>query len=107
MQGLEGDFDAVVSNPPYLTAAELESAEPEVAQYEPHSALVAADAGLKDLKTILSQARSRLRAGGFVALETGIAHADALAAHADALGYARHEAHRDLSGRERFFLAWV
>ena len=102
-----GVFDAVVSNPPYLTEEELGTAEPEVACHEPRLALVAGDGGLAHLKTILAQAPARLRPGGFVALETGVAHAGALAAHAVASGYARHECRVDLSGRERFFFAWV
>jgi release factor glutamine methyltransferase len=107
LQNIEGAFDVIVSNPPYLTEAELATAEPEVARHEPRNALVAADNGLAALKTILEQARGRLRTGGFVGLETGIAHADALAVFAAALGYVRHEARRDMSGRDRFFFAWV
>lgn len=107
MQAVDGTFDAIVSNPPYLTEAELGTAEPEVASHEPRVALVSADQGLADLRIILEQGRTRLNPGGFVALETGIAHAAALSAHATALGYARHEVRQDLSGRDRFFLAWV
>jgi len=100
-------IDVVVANPPYLTDDELASAEPEVAAHEPRGALVAGADGLSDLRDLLEQARPRLRAGGFIALETGIAHADALAAAADALGYARRAALPDLSDRQRFFLAWA
>ncbi|MDR2863635.1 MAG: peptide chain release factor N(5)-glutamine methyltransferase [Puniceicoccales bacterium] len=107
MHGIEGGFDAIVSNPPYLTEEELATAAPEVAQHEPREALVAQDDGLSDLKTILAQAKAHLLPGGFVALETGIAHADALAAHAESLGYAHHESRKDMSGRDRFFLARI
>ncbi|MDR2429999.1 MAG: peptide chain release factor N(5)-glutamine methyltransferase [Puniceicoccales bacterium] len=108
LEAVRGDaFDAVVSNPPYLTEEEWDTAEPEVARHEPRLALVAGDGGLAHLKTILGRARGRLRAGGFVALEMGVAHSGALAAHAVASGYARHECRVDLSGRERFFFAWI
>ncbi|MDR2982488.1 MAG: peptide chain release factor N(5)-glutamine methyltransferase [Puniceicoccales bacterium] len=107
MENIRGTFDAIISNPPYLTDEELGTAEPEVNAHEPHAALVASDNGLADLKTILSQARTRLCSGGFVALETGIAHADALFAHAAALGYSRYESRADMSGRQRFFFAWT
>ncbi len=107
MQPLAGTFDAVISNPPYLTEEELATADPEVRDCEPRAALVAGDNGLADLKTILTQAKSRLNAGGFVALETGIAHAAALEAHAAALGYADSKVCRDMSGRDRFFIAGI
>jgi release factor glutamine methyltransferase len=100
-------FHAIISNPPYLTEAELATAAPEVAAHEPHTALVAQKEGLADLEIILGQARKYLLEGGFVLLETGIAHAAALAALAENLGYARHESRKDLSGRDRFFLAWA
>lgn len=100
-------FNAIISNPPYLTKAELATAAPEVAAHEPHIALVAAEDGLSDLKTILTQARNWLIPGGFVALESGITHAVPLAAHAIALDYSRHESRKDMSGRDRFFIAWA
>jgi release factor glutamine methyltransferase len=100
-------FHAIVSNPPYLTEAELATAAPEVAAHEPHTALVAQKEGLADLEIILGQARKHLREGGFVVLETGIAHAAALATLAEGFGYARYESRKDLSGRDRFFLAWA
>jgi release factor glutamine methyltransferase len=107
LQNLDGAFDAVVSNPPYLTGEELAAAEPEVAKHEPRGALVAGDGGLAALKAILRQARGRLRPGGFAGLETGATHAAALGDFAAGLGYARHESRRDMSGRGRFFFAWV
>ncbi|MDR1497284.1 MAG: peptide chain release factor N(5)-glutamine methyltransferase [Puniceicoccales bacterium] len=106
LQSVQGNFDAIVANPPYLTADELATAEPEVARYEPHSALVAADNGAAALKHVLASARDHLQTGGFVALETGIAHAAVLAAHATSLGYERYEIRKDMNGRDRFFFAW-
>lgn len=104
--GHQEKYDAIVSNPPYLSEDELASAQPEVARHEPRLALLAPQNGLADLKTILSQARAHLNPGGFVALETGIAHAAPLAAHASSLGYSRHQDLKDLQGHDRFFFAW-
>ena len=100
-------FDLVVSNPPYLSEAELAAAEPEVRDHDPRAALVAPEDGLADLRVILAGALGRLRPGGLVALETGTAHHAALAAAAPAAGYARWEGLRDLAGRDRLFLAWA
>ncbi len=101
----QGKCALVVSNPPYLTTAETAEAAPEVRDYEPGSALVADEDGLADLKKILREARAFLEPGGLVALETGIAHHEALTAYAKELGYARTESRPDISGRPRFFFA--
>lgn len=102
-ENVAGTFDAIISNPPYLTQAEWECAQPEVRDHEPLSALVAGNAGLHDLERILRGAREHLAPGGFVALETGIAQHDALAEIARECGFEKTESVNDLSGRPRFF----
>lgn len=98
-------FDLIVSNPPYLTDAELESAEPEVRDHEPTSALVASNEGLDDLLRILEQGHSRLEDGGTLWLETGIAHRERLLSFCSEVGYAKAEGRDDWSGRPRFIQA--
>ncbi|MEI6598137.1 MAG: peptide chain release factor N(5)-glutamine methyltransferase, partial [bacterium] len=71
--------DLIISNPPYLTDAEVAVADPEVKDFDPKSALVAADNGLADLKIILTSAPKFLRPGGWVICETGIDQHEALA----------------------------
>jgi release factor glutamine methyltransferase len=105
MEKIDGQFDLVVSNPPYLAKEEWESAEPEVRDFEPYGALVAEEKGLADLKRILTEARGRLSAGGTIALETGIAHHEALSCIAKECGYAAFEGLRDLSNHPRYFFA--
>lgn len=105
LDAVPGVFDALVSNPPYLTDEEVAVAQPEVKSHEPHSALIAPDAGLADLEKILRQARTRLSPGGFVALETGVAHHGRLARLARELGYTSTESHKDSCDFDRFFLA--
>lgn len=95
-------FDVVVSNPPYLTEEELQTAAPEVRQFEPHAALVAAKNGLADLETIISQALPYLAEGALLACETGIEQHDALRTHALNCGFERFESCPDASGRPRF-----
>ena len=98
-------FDVIVSNPPYLTDAEVAEAEPEVRLHDPRSALVAPDAGLADLKKIISGAASRLAPGGLLALETGVAQHPALLAALAEAGLREGESRADLRGRPRFVLA--
>ena len=100
----EPPFDLIVSNPPYLTATEVAEAEPEVRDHDPVSALVAARDGRADLEAILRAAPSFLIPGGLLALETGIAHHEALTACAQESGYASVESKRDLTDRDRFMM---
>lgn len=103
--GIDGEFDLIVSNPPYLTKEELNTAEPEVREHEPVSALVAENEGLADLETILRDAFVRLKLGGLLWLETGIAHREALVALCEQVGYAEPSGIDDWSGRPRFIKA--
>jgi release factor glutamine methyltransferase len=111
--GPAGRFQVVVANPPYLTEAEWAAAQPEVREWEPRAALVSGEEGLADLRAILRAAPECLAPGGLLAMETGTGHHAALAAEAAALtdaggraAYGRTESMRDMSGRDRFFLAW-
>lgn len=100
-------FDLIVSNPPYLSDEETNAALPEVKDHEPRNALSAGADSAAALNRIIRESRARLNAGGLLALETGIAqHGRLLAAVTDA-GFARAESHRDLTGRDRFVLAFV
>lgn len=96
-------FDLIVSNPPYLSAEEIATAEPEVINYEPQSALAAGPEGLDDLRRILAHAPHHLSAGGLLALETGIAQHKELEGLAAVSDYAGTKSYCDMSGRERFF----
>jgi len=100
-----GPYDVIVSNPPYLTAAEVAAAAPEVRQHEPRAALEAPEEGLADLRAILATAPGHLRAGGLLALETGCDHHADLSARLQAAGYQQIATRQDLTGRDRFILA--
>ena len=97
-------YALIISNPPYLTTAEMTTAEPEVVAYEPHSALVSGADGLDDLHLIFKDAAAYLQRGGLLALETGIAQTAALDAMAEGAGLRGHRI-EDLSGRPRFYFA--
>ena len=100
----EQAFDLIVANPPYLTAEETAQTSLEVRGFEPTSALTAAENGLADLRRIIADAPAFLRAGGLLALETGIAQHLALLELVTAAGYVGGESRRDLTGRDRFIL---
>lgn len=105
LEGLSLEADCIVSNPPYLTGEEWHSAAPEVREYEPREALVAGEEGLADLREILTGASQRLRPGGLLAMEMGIAHGKALEELARRHGYRDAAVETDVSGRDRYFFA--
>ena len=102
----EARFDVMVANPPYLSAEETAETAPEVRAHEPATALTAAEGGLADLRAIVAQAPEYLNAGGLLALETGITHHPEVLRLATAAGFSRMESRQDLTGRDRYVLAW-
>ena len=103
----EERFQLIVANPPYLTEAEVQEATTEVKEHEPLSALLSASEGRADLEHIIAHARSFLAEGGLLACETGIAQHAQLLALAKQAGYARTESLQDLTGRDRYLLAFL
>jgi release factor glutamine methyltransferase len=95
LAGLDGPFDLVVSNPPYVDAAELAALEPEVREWEPRAALV--DEGQTD--RLVADARRVL--DGFLVLEVHEERARRVVALLDAAGYHGVTIALDLAGRER------
>ena len=100
-------FDVVVSNPPYLTPEETAQTSVEVREFEPVHALTGRGGGAGDLDAIIAGARQFLKPGGLLALETGIAQHEHLLARLAAAGFARTESKRDLTGRDRFVMAFA
>jgi release factor glutamine methyltransferase len=95
--GLEGPFDLVVSNPPYVRPEEVGGLEPEVARFEPREALIAHGV----TEAIAEQTLCRLAPGAPLVLETADGDARDVAALLAALGYDDVRIGEDLAGRER------
>jgi release factor glutamine methyltransferase len=94
---VEGPFDLVVSNPPYVLPEEYETLQPEIRLYEPYGAVVGVGVG----REVAAQARVLLRPGGRLVLECGDGQAANLAATLGSLGYADVLETADLAGRDR------
>ncbi len=71
-------FDLVVSNPPYIPAADLAGLQPEVRDYEPREALDGGGDGLDYYRRIIPAAAAHLNAGGWLIVEIGIGQARAV-----------------------------
>jgi release factor glutamine methyltransferase len=98
-------FDALVSNPPYLTAGEYAVLDRSVRDWEPRSALESGADGLQATARLLDEARAVLRPGGWLAVEVDCTRAAESARRAGALGWTDVAIHADLFGRERYLLA--
>jgi release factor glutamine methyltransferase len=97
-------LDALVSNPPYLTAGEHAVLDPSVREWEPAVALAGGADGLEAIGRILEDGRTVVRPGGWLALEVDSARAGECARRAGAFGWTDVAIHADLFGRERYLL---
>ena len=98
----EKQFDLIISNPPYLSQALYDSAEPEVRDYEPKQALLSAEAGMADIKIIMQQSFSFLKPNGYLVFETGTDQHAELSKEAEQIGYQEIRTIQDLNGYDRF-----
>lgn len=96
----EGEFDVVVSNPPYLTHGELETAQEEL-HAEPRAALDGGADGLDAYRAIVFELPRLLAPGGLALLELGAGQARDVAALCAARGLKKVEFESDLAGRAR------
>jgi len=95
-------FDAVLSNPPYVAAGDLERAMPEVRDHEPRAALDGGPDGLDAIRVLVGGAAAWLKAGGWLVLEIGAGQAEAVCELARATqGYEAIEVAPDYAGIPR------
>jgi release factor glutamine methyltransferase len=95
LDGVEGPFDAVLANPPYVeSGARL---PPDVAEYEPAGALLAGPDGLDVIRRLVEAAAGV----PLFALEVGAGQAPAVRALLEGAGFGSIELLRDLAGHER------
>jgi release factor glutamine methyltransferase len=95
------EFDLIVSNPPYVSEAELAALEPDVRDWEPRLALVAGPTGLEVLREVVAGAPAHLAVDGRLAVECGAGQAPTLAEEMRAGGWREVETRRDFAGVER------
>ena len=101
----EGELDLIVSNPPYLTAEEMQHLQPEVAQ-EPAMALEAGEDGLVFYRGLAAlHYRQALRPGGVLVLEIGWQQRQAVMELLAGNGWADIECRKDYGGNDRCILA--
>ena len=103
-ENINGQFDLIVTNPPYIGTHEQDQLDPEVAQHDPHLALFSGADGLDLVRQIVAEASSYLKINGWLLIEHGHTQGEALR---DLLAHHSFESiqtYRDLGQRERVSL---
>ena len=96
-------FDLIVSNPPYIEEGDRHLSEGDI-RFEPVSALISDNNGLKDLDTVIGQSPNYLSSGGWLVVEHGYQQGPAVRELFEATGFAAVETRLDLNGLERITL---
>ena len=100
-----GKFDLIVSNPPYITAQEMEQLPGSVKDYEPHLALYGGKDGLDFYRNIAGKYSIALKPGGYLCFEFGMGQGDDVCAILCDNGYTVLERVKDYNDTERAVLA--
>lgn len=98
---VEGSFDLIVSNPPYIRSQEIAGLMPEVREHEPHLALDGKDDGLYFYREIIKGAMPHLKRGGQLFFEIGYDQGEAVQALLAANGYTEIAVVKDYAGLDR------
>lgn len=98
---VKGSYDIIVSNPPYIPTAVVETLMPEVKNHEPVLALDGSADGLEFYRRISSDAKSHLKPGGLLFFEIGHDQAEKVVGILSEEGYSEIVVKKDLSGLDR------
>ena len=104
LDGVDGRFHAIVSNPPYVAAADPHLRRGDL-RFEPRLALVGGDDGLAFFRRLIPDARAHLLAGGWLALEHGCGQGNAVRRLLGEHGFAEASTHLDIENRPRATVA--
>ena len=100
-ENIDGTFDMIVSNPPYIRTADITELMPEVRDFEPYDALDGTEDGLFFYRKIVSESSEYLNEGGFLYLEIGYDQAEDVSQMMREAGFEQIEVVKDLAGLDR------
>ena len=100
-----GQFDMIVSKPPYIDAKDMEGLEVSVKDYEPHMALFGGNDGLDFYRAITANYRHNLKPGGYLCYEFGEDQGDDVCDILAANGFTVRQRVKDFCGTERAVIA--
>ena len=98
---VEGSFDILVSNPPYIPSSDIEELMPEVKEYEPRMALDGSKDGLEFYRCISKEAKRHLNPDGLLFYEIGYNQGDAVKKILTEEGFTDIMIKKDLGGHDR------
>ncbi len=98
---IDGKYDMIVSNPPYIPTSVIGGLEDEVRKYDPAMALDGGEDGLKFYRRLTAEAREYLHPGGWLLMEIGYDQKDAVSSLLEEAGYEEIQAVQDLAGCDR------
>lgn len=101
LDGINGPFDLIVANPPYIAADEMAGLSPEVIQFEPQMALTDFADGLTHYRRIVTQAVPLLLSDGRLIVEIGPTQGGAVSQMMTRAGLCHVTVISDLDGRDR------
>ena len=101
---VEGKFEIIVSNPPYIASAEVEKLMPEVRDHEPRMALDGTEDGLHFYRRIIEEAGKHLVSSGMLFLEIGYDQGQAVSELMRTEGYCEVQVVQDYAGLDRVVL---
>lgn len=104
-ENVEGLFDVVVSNPPYIKTEEIENLQEEVKLYDPKLALDGGESGLDFYQRIIKDSKDYLKANGMIFFEIGFDQAEEVSNILKENGYHDIVVKKDLSGLDRVVMA--
>ena len=100
-----GQFDMIVSNPPYIDEKDMQTLEVSVKDYEPHMALYGGRDGLDFYRSITGNYRHILKPGGYLCYEYGEEQGDDVCQILAANGFTVRKRVKDFNGTERAVIA--
>ena len=101
---VEGKFEIIVSNPPYIASAEVEKLMPEVRDHEPRMALDGTEDGLEFYRRIIAEAGQYLVSSGMLFFEIGYDQGQAVSELMRTEGYCEVQVVQDYAGLDRVVL---
>ena len=103
-ENIKGNFDFIISNPPYIPTKVIEGLMPEVRDYEPHLALDGTEDGLFFYRKIVREAVSYLKEEGMLLFEIGQEQGADLREMMEKEGFSQVKIWKDLAGLDRIVI---
>ncbi len=98
---IDGGFDMIITNPPYIPTADILELDKEVREYDPYIALDGGDDGYEHYIQIAKIAPKLLNEGGYILIEAGIGQAENISKIFEDNGLHHYKSYKDLSGINR------